>query len=96
MYITVESNCKISSTTIDSITKDTVGFANNPHFIWTDKELDPEQMTDGREAFYNIKTDEIYYQVYTEPEVALSETDEAILNTNLNVEYLIALQELGL
>lgn len=25
----------------------------------------------------------------------LSETDEAILNTNLNVEYLIALQELG-
>ena len=31
----------------------------------------------------------------TEPKV-LSETDEAILNTNLNVEYLIALQELGL
>ncbi|MBQ4523343.1 MAG: hypothetical protein IJA10_10400 [Lachnospiraceae bacterium] len=29
-------------------------------------------------------------------EEILSETDEAILNTNINIEYLVALQELGL
>ena len=29
-------------------------------------------------------------------EPILSETDEAILNTNMNVEYLVILQELGM
>ena len=32
--------------------------------------------------------------VNTEPLPVLSETDEAILNTNANVEYLVALKEL--
>ena len=31
-----------------------------------------------------------------EEEQILSETDEAILNTNMNVEYLVILQELGM
>ena len=31
-----------------------------------------------------------------EKEPILSETDEAILNTNMNVEYLVILQELGM
>ena len=34
------------------------------------------------------------YSDYQEPLPTLSETDEVILNTNANVEYLVALKEL--
>jgi hypothetical protein len=43
-----------------------------------------------------VPTEEDEVEEISEPVQILSETEEAILNTNINVEYLVALQELNL
>ena len=97
MFIKIDSNNKIISITANHITKDNKLFLKDPNFIWTDKEFDNEKIINSYTAFYNAETDEIYYkEEVSETIPVLSETEEAILNTNVNVEYLVALQELNL
>ena len=97
MFIELDKdNGRILSTTIPNIDKNNEFFRDNQKYIWTDKELDNEKLEEGYIPFYNKETDEIQYKIFTEPEIVLSETEEAILNTNINVEYLVALQELNL
>ena len=94
MFMEIDANSKeIRSITGDNISKDDPIYSTSQCFTWTDKELDRSKIKEGYTAFNNKETDEIYYKVKTQ-ELVLTETEEAILNTNMNIEFLVALQEM--
>ena len=55
---------------------------------------DEERLASANEKVKQIEKEGVEGYIRTEPIPTLSETDEAILNTNANVEYLVALKEL--
>ena len=94
MFIEIDPNSKeIRSITGDNIPKDDPIYSTCQCFTWTDKELDGSKLKEGYTAFYDKETDEIYYEIKSQ-EPILTETEEAILNTNMNVEFLVAMQEM--